>query len=187
MPRFAIKDRLDVFEPRRLIRSAAAEIGFRHNCCLELAIVVSELVSNVIKYGTEGTLAFERVLDPQSGVGLEIQATDIGPRFQNLELALKDGYDDRGPIDPGSMLRRGGLGTGLGAVLRLSDSFAVDYGASKDHHRQALRHSSRFGDAAKVTASARTHGVEARAPRAERASRIARGPRTDRAPHHSTT
>jgi len=127
MPRFAIRERLDVFEPRRLIRSAAAEVGFRHSCCLELAIVVSELVSNVIKYGIEGTLEFERLVDPESGPGLVILATDIGPRFQNLELAVQDGYDDRGPIDPGSMLRRGGLGTGLGAVLRLSDSFAVDY------------------------------------------------------------
>jgi len=123
MPRFAIRERLDVFEPRRLIRSAAAEVGFRHSCCLELAIVVSELVSNVVKYGIE----FERLDDCESGPGLVIRATDIGPRFQNIELAVQDGYDDRGPIDPGSMLRRGGLGTGLGAVLRLSDSFAVDY------------------------------------------------------------
>jgi anti-sigma regulatory factor (Ser/Thr protein kinase) len=127
MPRFAIRERLDVFEPRRLIRSAAAGVGFRHSCCLELAIVVSELVSNVLKYGIEGTIEFDPIVDPSSGVGLKILATDIGPPFQNLELALQDGYDDRGPIDPGSMLRRGGLGTGLGAVLRLSDSFAVEY------------------------------------------------------------
>jgi serine/threonine-protein kinase RsbT len=127
MPRFAIRERLDVFEPRRLIRSAAAEIGFRHGCCLELTIVISELASNVLKYGIEGSIEFDEFVDPQSGVGLAIAATDIGPRFQNLELALQDGYDDRGRIDPGSMLRRGGLGTGLGAVLRLSDSFAVEY------------------------------------------------------------
>ena len=127
MPRFAIRERLDVFEPRRLIRSAAAEVGFRHSCCLELAIVVSELVWNVVKYGIEGSIEFERLDDGESGPGLVIRATDIGPRFQNIELAVQDGYDDRGPIDPGSMLRRGGLGTGLGAVLRLSDSFAVDY------------------------------------------------------------
>jgi len=127
MPRFVIRERLDVFEPRRLVRSAAAEVGFRHSACVELAIVVSELVSNVLKYGIAGTLEFERIEDPHSGLGVVIRATDIGPPFQNLELALKDGYDDRGPIDPGSMLRRGGFGTGLGAVLRLTDSFAVDY------------------------------------------------------------
>lgn len=127
MPRFAIRERLDVFEPRRVIRSVAADLGFRHSCCLELAIVVSELCSNVLKYGIEGSIEFESLVDQRCGVGLLILATDIGPPFQNLELALLDGYDDRGPIDPGSMLRRGGLGTGLGAVLRLSDSFGVEY------------------------------------------------------------
>jgi serine/threonine-protein kinase RsbT len=127
MPRFAIRERLDVFEPRRIIRSAAAEVGFRHSCCLELAIVISELVSNILKYGIEGSVAFERITEQQTGAGLIIVASDIGPPFRNLELALLDGYDDRGPIDPGTMLRRGGLGTGLGAVLRLSDSFAVEY------------------------------------------------------------
>lgn len=127
MPRFAIRERLDVFEPRRLVRSAAAEIGFRHSCCLELAIVVSELCSNVLKYGIEGSIEFEKLVDPQSGAGIQIMATDVGPPFQNLELALQDGHDDRGPIDPGSMLKRGGLGTGLGAIVRLTDSFAVQY------------------------------------------------------------
>ena len=33
--------------------------------------------------------------------------------------------DDRGPIDPAGILRRRGLGTGLGAVARLADR--VDY------------------------------------------------------------
>ncbi len=32
-----------------------------------------------------------------------------------------DGNDDQGPIDPALLLRRGGLGTGLGAVARFAD------------------------------------------------------------------
>ena len=75
-------------------------------CCLELAIVVSELVSNVLKHGIEGTIELDPLVDRPCGAGLVILATDIGPPFRNLELALQDGYDDRGPIDPGSMLRR---------------------------------------------------------------------------------
>ncbi len=50
-------------------------------------------------------------------------ARDIGPPIHNLELAMQDGCDDRGPIDPALALRRGGLGTGLGAVLRFADLF----------------------------------------------------------------
>jgi hypothetical protein len=38
-------------------------------------------------------------------------------------MATTDHHDDRGPIDPSLLLHRGGLGTGLGAVLRLSDRF----------------------------------------------------------------
>jgi anti-sigma regulatory factor (Ser/Thr protein kinase) len=54
-------------------------------------------------------------------------ARDVGPPFHDLELALRDGYNDRGPIDPATLLRRGGLGTGLGAVQRLTDSLDVIY------------------------------------------------------------
>ena len=53
-------------------------------------------------------------------------ARDFGRPFHDLKMALRDGYDDRGPIDPMHMLRRGGIGGGLGAVIRLSHSFRVD-------------------------------------------------------------
>jgi hypothetical protein len=36
-------------------------------------------------------------------------------------MAMTDGYDDQGPIDPALILGRKGIGTGLGAVLRLAD------------------------------------------------------------------
>jgi hypothetical protein len=41
-------------------------------------------------------------------------------------MALQDGCDDRGPIDPAHLLKRGGLGIGLGAVVRLMDSLQVE-------------------------------------------------------------
>jgi hypothetical protein len=34
---------------------------------------------------------------------------------------MTDHHDDQGPIDPALLLRRGGLGTGLGAVARFAD------------------------------------------------------------------
>jgi hypothetical protein len=61
--------------------------------------------------------------EPRSGPGLELVAEDEGPLLASLETALKDGFGDRGPIDPLQLLRRGGIGGGLGAVLRLSDVF----------------------------------------------------------------
>jgi anti-sigma regulatory factor (Ser/Thr protein kinase) len=63
-------------------------------------------------------------------VGLASSGTessrDEGPAFHDLQLALRDGFNDRGPIDSGTLLKRGGFGAGLGAVVRMTDSFRVN-------------------------------------------------------------
>lgn len=87
----------------------------------ELAIVVSELGSNIAKYGIRGEIALS--FDTESDGDVRVAARDVGPPFRDLELAKTDGCDDRGPIDPAGILGRRGLGTGLGAVLRLADHF----------------------------------------------------------------
>jgi anti-sigma regulatory factor (Ser/Thr protein kinase) len=87
----------------------------------ELAIVVSELASNIAKYGVRGEIALS--FDPDGEGDVRVSARDVGPPFRDLELAKTDGCDDRGPIDPAGIIGRGGLGTGLGAVLRLADQF----------------------------------------------------------------
>ncbi|HKU36693.1 MAG TPA: ATP-binding protein [Polyangiales bacterium] len=122
---FGIKHPADLYEPRRAIRDLAAKSGFTSQDGQELAIVVSELISNILKYGVRGSIELELLEDAKPGI--RIVARDEGPPFHDLQLALKDGWNDRGPIDPASLLRRGGLGTGLGAIVRLSDSFHVDH------------------------------------------------------------
>jgi anti-sigma regulatory factor (Ser/Thr protein kinase) len=52
-------------------------------------------------------------------------ARDVGPPIHDLAIAMLDGHDDRGPIDPALLAQRGGLGTGLGAVARLADGLEV--------------------------------------------------------------
>jgi anti-sigma regulatory factor (Ser/Thr protein kinase) len=126
MRRIEIRDSIDVYAARRLVRELAREVGFDRAGCQELEIVVSELVSNIVKYGTSGSVEVDALSGDQPGAGVSIVAEDIGPPFRNLELALLDGYDDRGPIDPLLLLKRRGIGMGLGAVLRLTDAFGVD-------------------------------------------------------------
>ena len=126
MASYDVREPLDVYEPRRAVQALAAGIGFSHNECKELAIVVSELASNIIKYGLKGSIELENVLDSKCGPGVAIAAYDIGPPFPDLGMALQDGYDDRGPIDPLKLLNRRGLGAGLGAVVRLTDTFEVE-------------------------------------------------------------
>ena len=95
--------------------------GLTKKRAAELAIVVSELGSNIAKYGIRGHIALS--FDTEEPGDVRVVARDVGPPFRDLALALTDGCDDRGPIDPAGILGRGGLGTGLGAVLRLADGF----------------------------------------------------------------
>lgn len=119
---------VDVLTARRAVRDLASALGFPHREATELAIAASELGSNILKYGRYGMLA-SRPLEPRAsggkGRGIVIVARDYGPQFHDLQTALKDGCDDRGPIDPLHLMSRKGIGGGLGAVLRFTHSFEV--------------------------------------------------------------
>jgi anti-sigma regulatory factor (Ser/Thr protein kinase) len=121
---FAIRHPADLYEPRRAIRELAIVTGFTRQDGQELAIVVSELISNILKYGVRGSIELARLDESQPGI--HIVARDEGPPFHDLQLAMRDGFNDRGPIDPVALFSRGGLGAGLGAIVRLSDSFRVE-------------------------------------------------------------
>lgn len=121
----AVRDWVDVYHLQRRTFDFAASIGFGRRECGELAIVASELTSNILKYGVSGAIELAE-LKSERGEGLLIVASDKGPPFKNLALAMQDGYDDDGPIDPGRILTRKGMGGGLGAIVRLSHEFAVE-------------------------------------------------------------
>ena len=123
----SIRDSLDVYGARKALAELAQQLGFTGRDRAELAIVLSELCSNIVKYGVHGRVELEAVCDVPLGVGVAIVACDVGPPFRDLKLAMLDGYDDQGPIDPGVLMKRAGLGIGLGAVRRLSDSVGVEY------------------------------------------------------------
>lgn len=118
---FAIQGRSDVVVAGSQGRRLALRYGFDLKRATEIAIVVSELASNIVKHGVRGEvrLIWSPEVPPHGEIAVE--AHDVGPPIHDLQLAMTDGYDDRGPIDPALILRRGGLGTGLGAVARLAD------------------------------------------------------------------
>jgi anti-sigma regulatory factor (Ser/Thr protein kinase) len=118
---FAIQRRTDVVVTASQARRFATRFGMSTRRATELAIVVSELASNIVKHGIRGEIRL--IWNPETPPNGEIaiEARDVGPPIHDLQLAMTDGYDDRGPIDPAGVLRRGGLGTGLGAVARLAD------------------------------------------------------------------
>jgi serine/threonine-protein kinase RsbT len=112
---------IDVLAAREAARRMADALGMPPLMVHEMCIVASELAWNVIKHGGGGHICFEPVEDFERGTGLRIVAFDAGPPIYDMEMAMRDGCDDRGPIDPATLLRRGGIGGGLGAVARLTD------------------------------------------------------------------
>ncbi len=92
---------------RARLLSVAERIGFpefqRHN----MALVASELASNIVKHA-EGR-GFIQVWQ-QPGPTLDLFALDHGPGIANLDAAMADGYSTAKT-----------LGKGLGSVVRLSN------------------------------------------------------------------
>ena len=102
-----------IFAARSMMRPFASQLGFEREVVEELVLVVSELTSNILKYG------------------ISIVAEDETRPF-DLAGSLRDGYDAHGKLDPALVYGRGGIGAGLGAVARLSDAVElVPHGAGK--------------------------------------------------------
>lgn len=118
-----VREELDVFEACRAVRELSGLIGFGRLARGELDIVVAELASNIVKHAGRGVIECLEILDAQRGAGIEITARDEGPHIRQVELAVQDGFDDSGPILPERMVKRRGWGVGLGAVVRMTDTF----------------------------------------------------------------
>ena len=120
---FPVAGREDAVLVATQARRLAQQFGLGAKRAAEVAIVVSELATNIAKHGVRGDLTL--TLDDGGGRRgeLTVAARDVGPPIRDLATAVTDGCDGEGPIDPALFLHRGGLGTGLGAVLRLSDRF----------------------------------------------------------------
>lgn len=115
---FPIRRRGDAVVASSQAGRLARDYGLDRKRAAELSIVVAELATNIVKHGVQG----EIVLTLHSPRGeIIIEAHDVGPPIHDLQVAMTDGCDDRGPIDPALILGRGGLGTGLGAVARFAD------------------------------------------------------------------
>jgi len=123
MLEYRVEHEADVIAVQRAARERACELGFKRIDSIEIAIVASELASNIVKYGVRGSLRIEPVDDLAKGLGIRLTAFDCGPPFHDFSLALKDGFNDKGPLDPASLIGRRGIGAGLGAVMRFSDEF----------------------------------------------------------------
>jgi len=103
---------------RSRLQSVARRLGFADGRRENMALVASEMVTNLIKHaGGRGML---QIWEQPGGV-LDLVSFDYGPGVDNLNLAQQDGFSTTGT-----------LGKGLGSMQRLSDRFAVFSQKAKD-------------------------------------------------------
>lgn len=99
---------------RRAGASLAESARLGEEAAAKLALVVTELGTNLVKH-THGGMLLLRILSPlEGGEGVEILSLDRGPGMKNVAQCLRDGYSTGGS-----------LGNGLGAVMRASTTFDI--------------------------------------------------------------
>jgi anti-sigma regulatory factor (Ser/Thr protein kinase) len=118
---YAVSVEADVFIARQAAERLATAEGFPRLAAQEVALIVSELAWNIVRHAGGGRIDLAVITDLRHGRGLEIRAWDPKPPIPDLALAQRDGHTAGGPIPPGAMLHRRGIGSGLGAVARLGD------------------------------------------------------------------
>jgi anti-sigma regulatory factor (Ser/Thr protein kinase) len=106
-----VADPSQIGEARRAVQSLSMQIGLDETDAGRVAIVVTELATNVVRHGGGGQLLVRAL--PNRG-GVEVIATDKGPGIGNVDRALLDGFSTGGTS-----------GKGLGAVRRMSEVFDV--------------------------------------------------------------
>lgn len=108
-----ISDTSHAGEARRVAVKFAEASGLGEEDRSRLAIIITELATNILKHAGRGTIICEAIWSNKIG-GLRIISVDQGPGIRNVALALQDGYSTSGTN-----------GSGLGAVQRLSKYFEV--------------------------------------------------------------
>lgn len=103
----------DIAAARRTSQRMAQHQGFDDTRAGQLAIVVTELATNMLKHAGEGRMLLSYAYGGDA-LGIDVLGYDRGPGIGNLAMALRDGSSSAGTA-----------GTGLGALRRLSNQFDV--------------------------------------------------------------
>ena len=103
----------DIAAARRVGQRMAQEQQFDDIRAGQLAIVITELATNMLKHAGEGRILLSFAYGGDA-CGIDVLGFDRGPGIGNLGAALRDGVSSAGTA-----------GTGLGALRRLSNQFDV--------------------------------------------------------------
>jgi anti-sigma regulatory factor (Ser/Thr protein kinase) len=109
---FSITHASDVAAARRRGQQMADDMGLDETRAGQLAIIITEVATNIVKHGIAGKLF---VGPAQTRLpGIDVIAFDTGPGMGDVDLCMRDGVSSAGTA-----------GNGLGALVRLSDEFDI--------------------------------------------------------------
>lgn len=131
MIRVAVTEPTQVAEARRAAVGIAQRLGFAETAAGRVAIVATELATNLIKHGGGGHLLAGPGEDSTSEAEVLLIAADKGPGMADVGRAMRDGMSTSGTPGNGlgairrqshacEIFSRPGLGTVVGAWLRSS-------------------------------------------------------------------
>lgn len=106
-----VVEQSQVGQVRRMAVELARAQGLGETDLGRAALVATELSTNLVKYGKQGTVTLNSFHDT-AGAGLQLIASDVGPGFPDFDASRRDGHSTGGS-----------LGIGLGAIMRASDLF----------------------------------------------------------------
>lgn len=109
-----VSDMSEVGAARRTVVARASALGLDETQCGTVAIIVTELATNLARHAREGRLLTRALLSRDEVLGIEVLSVDAGPGMANVTVFLRDGFSTAGTA-----------GKGLGAVQRMADEFDI--------------------------------------------------------------
>ncbi len=110
---FHIGESSEIASARRAGNTLARNLGFDETRAGQLAIVITEAATNIVKHAREGEILL-RSIEVDGATGIEVLAIDRGPGMSNVALRMEDGNSTVGTY-----------GVGLGAIGRLAAEFDI--------------------------------------------------------------
>jgi anti-sigma regulatory factor (Ser/Thr protein kinase) len=108
-----VEDLSQIAVARRTATEFARRCGFDEHAAARVALVATEMASNLLKHAGRGHLVIDTFADGESA-GMELLSLDRGPGIGDIPRATHDGVSTAGSP-----------GTGLGAMRRQSDQLAI--------------------------------------------------------------
>jgi len=109
---FKFENEKEITEVRDMASEMAFETGFDKFDCAQVALAVSEIAGNALKFAGKGTILI-RLTD--NSKGLEIFVQDKGPGLKSVKKVMEEGYSSMA----------GSLGIGLNAARRAMDELSI--------------------------------------------------------------